>query len=80
MKRRCRLVVELRNVTVPLRVIVVGVDHDFPRQWLNRHLPVVLERQGDHDDLSGLCGVHGGRRARVRSELDDECGQGLRPA
>ena len=42
--RRRRLVVELGNVAVPLRVVVVGVDHDLARQRLDRDVPVVLER------------------------------------
>ena len=32
-----RLVVELRDVAVALRVVVVGVDHDLARQRLDRH-------------------------------------------
>ena len=56
---RRRLVVELGDVAVALRVVVVGVDHDLARQRLDRNVPVVLERHGDDDDVSGLRRVDG---------------------
>src|ERR1035441_6582077 len=38
-----RFVVELGDVAIPLRVVIVGVDHNFARQGLGRNLPVVLQ-------------------------------------
>src|SRR6266481_5686156 len=74
-----RLVVELLDVAVSLWVVVVRVDHDLARQGLDRDLPVVLERDGDHNDVPSLCGVDSRRRARIRSELGNERRQGFRP-
>ena len=74
-----RLVVELLDVAVSLWVVVVRVDHDLARQGLDRNLPVVLERDGDHNDVPSLCGVDSRRRARIRSELGNERRQGFRP-
>jgi len=46
-----RLVVELLDVAVSLWVVVVRVDHDLARRGSTRDLPVVLERDGDHNDV-----------------------------
>ena len=75
-----RLVVELGNVAVPLRVVVVGVDHDLPRERRDRHVPIVPERHGHHHEVAGLRRIHGRRGARLRPELGDERGQRFRPA
>ena len=77
---RRRLVVELGDVAVTLRVVVVGVDDDLARERLDRHRPVVLQRNRDDDDVAGLRGVDGACRARLRPELGDERGERLRPA
>ena len=69
-----------RDVAVARRVVVVRVDHDFARQRLDRNRTVVLQRDRDHDDVSGPRRVDGRRRARLRSELGDERGQSFRPA
>src|SRR6266404_1196203 len=74
-----RLVVELLDVAVSLWVVVVRVDHDLARQGLDRDLPVVLERDGDHNDVPSFCGVDSRRRARIRSEFGNERRQGFRP-
>src|SRR5207253_6811485 len=42
--------------------------------------PVVLEGNGDHDEVAAPGCIHDGSRAGPRSELGDEGGQGLRPS
>ena len=74
-----RLVVEFGDVAVPLRVVVVGVDHHLARERVDRHCSVVFQRHGNHDDVAGPCRFDGRRRARVWSEFGDERGQGFRP-
>ena len=72
--------VELLDLPVALRVVVVRIDHDLPRERSDRHRLVTLQRNGDDDEVG--CGRDLGRRRRagVRSELRDELGQGLRSA
>ena len=77
---RGRLVVELGDVTVPLRIVVVRVDDNLARQRRHRHVAVVLQRHGDDDEVTGLGGLDGRRRARTRPELGHECSQRLRTA
>ena len=78
--RSRRLLVEFGNVSIPLRIVIVCVDHNLPRKRLDRHLTIVLEWHRDHDNISSLRRVDGGRCAGVPSELVHEGGQGLRPA
>ena len=42
------------DLAVSLRVVVVGVDDDLARQWLDRHDAIVPQRNRDHDDVAGL--------------------------
>src|ERR1019366_3618487 len=74
-----RFVVELGDVAVTLRVVIVGVDHDFACQRLDWNLPVVLQRHRNDDNVSSLCCLDGSRRAGFWTELCDEHGQCLRP-
>jgi hypothetical protein len=55
---RRRLVVELGDVPVTLRVIVVRVDNDLACEGLDRNAPVVLERDRDDDDVARLRRFH----------------------
>ena len=41
-------------MAITLGVVVVGVDHDLARERRHRHVAVVLERYGDHDDVARL--------------------------
>ena len=75
---RGRLVVELRYLPVALGVVVVGVDHDLPGERLDRHGPVMLERNGDDDDLADVCDLGDGGRARVSAEFANQRRQRLR--
>src|SRR6185437_11858536 len=59
------LAVELRNVTVTFRVVVVRVNHDLAREGLNGHRGIVLQRDCDHDHISGLCRLGNGPRPRL---------------
>jgi hypothetical protein len=70
--------VKLGDVTVPLRVVVVCVNHDLTRERCDGHFPVVPERHGNDHDVSGPGCIICGRCARARSELADECGKRLR--
>lgn len=49
--------VELLEMAVSLRVVVVGVDHDVARDALARRLAVATERYRDHDDLAESRGL-----------------------
>ena len=72
-----RLVVELGDVAVSLRVVVHRVDHDLAAQLLDRHLRVAPQRDGDDDDVARSGGLRRGCRAGVRAELGDDVGQRL---
>jgi hypothetical protein len=74
------LVVELRDVPVALRVIVVRIDDNLPSERLDRHRTIILQRHRDDDDVSGGRRLAGGRGANVRSERGNQLGQCLRPA
>ena len=75
-----RFAVELADVAVPLRVVVVGVDHDLAGERPGRNLAVVPQGDGHHDDVAGSGGLLRGRRPGLGPELLDERGEGLRPA
>src|SRR5262245_21976690 len=79
---RCagRLIVEFGDITVPLRIEVVRIDHDFSSEWRDRHLAVVLQRDGHDDNISSLSRTHGGRGSRLWAEFFNERGQGFRSA
>jgi len=70
---RGRFVVELGDVAITLGVVVVGVDHDLVGERLDRHRPIVFQRNRHYDDVSGLRCIESGGRSRFRSELGDEC-------
>src|SRR5581483_12200628 len=72
-------VVELRDVPVTLRVVVVGVDHDLAGQRLGRHGAVGLERDAHHHDVPGLRGFGRGCRAGSWPEFGGEVAESLRP-
>ena len=76
---RGRFIIELGNVAVAFRIVIIRVDHDLARERLDGHRAVVLQRDRDHDDVSGLCRFDGSCRAGVGSELRDELRQALRP-
>jgi len=50
---RRRLVVELGDAPVAVRVVVVGVDDDLLAQRPDRHVAVGLERDRHDDDVAG---------------------------
>src|SRR5829696_8904487 len=74
---RRRLVVQLRNVPVALRVVVVGVDDYLSAQRLDRHLAVGLERHRHYDDVARSGGFGRSGRSCPGSELIHQTGQGL---
>ena len=80
LRRRQGLRVELGDLAVPLRVVVVRVDHRFAGQRLDRNVGHRPERHGDHDQVARAARLFRGRRPRLRSELADEVGQALRSA
>jgi hypothetical protein len=76
--RRGRFVVELRDVTVPFRIVVVGIDHNLPRQRLDGHGSIILQRNRDNDNVAGLCCFEHRHGTGPWSELGDEILQRLR--
>src|SRR6185437_9201516 len=77
---RGRLIVELRNVTVTLRVVIVSVNYDLARKRLNRHAAVVLQRYRDHNDVTGSRRLNHRCGAGLGPEFIDQLRKGLRPA
>src|ERR1039457_2921677 len=53
-RRGRRLVVELRNLPIALRVVIVCVDDYLAGQWLNGNAADVLEWNSHHDDFAIL--------------------------
>jgi hypothetical protein len=74
---RRRLIVQLGDVPVALRVVVVGVDDHLSAQRLDRHLAVGLERDRHFDDVARSGGFGRSGRSCPRSELIHQTGQGL---
>jgi hypothetical protein len=63
---RRRLVVELGDVPVTLRIVVVRVDNDLACEGLDRNAPVVLERDRD---VSARCQRTRKQQQRGSSDL-----------
>src|SRR5262252_10950299 len=66
---RRRLVVELRDVAVALRIIVVGIDDHLAGQGRDRYLSVVLQRHADDDNVACGGGLIGRSGASPWTEL-----------
>jgi hypothetical protein len=69
---RGRLVVQLGDLPVSLRVVVARVDDDRAAEWLRRDLVDRGERDRDHDEIAGRGCLRGRPGARVRTELVGE--------
>ncbi len=69
---RLRFGIELRKPAVALRIVVVGIDDDLAGERRHRNLAVVLQRNGDDDDVPCAGCFVGGRGPGMRAELADE--------
>src|SRR5690606_6670285 len=69
--------VELLDMTVALVVVVVGVEHDLPRQRLDGDPLDGAQRHAHDHDVAGASGLLRGRRTGLRAELGDETAQRL---
>ena len=72
--------VQFGHLPVPLRVVVVGVDDDLPRQRVGGEVFVAAEGDGNQDGLPELGGVLGRHRPDVRAEAGDQIRERLRAA
>jgi hypothetical protein len=68
------VVVEFGDVAVPLRVVVVRIDHDLASERLDWNLAIVLQRYGHDDDVPDLSGLVRGHRPGLGPQLLDEFG------
>jgi hypothetical protein len=75
---RRHFVIELRDVAITLRVVVVRVDDNLSRQRLDRNGPIVLQRDGDDDDVPGFRSIERRCRSSFGPELSDKIRQRLR--
>ena len=80
LRGRCRLVVELGDVAIALRIVIVRVDHDLAGERLDGNRLVVLERHGDDNDVAGGGGIDNRPRSRARAELRHQRGKRVRSA
>ena len=72
--------VQLLEVAVAPRVVVVGVDHDLSFEALFGKLPEATKRHRNHDDLAEVgCLLHS-HRPSARVELHDQIFQACRTA
>ena len=67
-------------MTVPLRIVVVRVDHDLSCERRHWNVAVILERHGDDDEIAGGGRLDGRGCAGTGPELDDQRRQRLRAA
>lgn len=70
------LLVERRDASVPLRVVVAGVDDDLAGEEAGRQVLDLPERDRDGDEV-GRSGIRCGPCCRPFTEFEDELGEGL---
>src|SRR5262249_34903459 len=74
---RRAFVVELGDLSVALRVVVVGVDDDLVADGICGHAAIALERYGDDDDVPLPRRVFGGAGSSAGAEVGDEVPEGV---
>jgi hypothetical protein len=68
-------VVQAGDLPVTLRVIAIGIDDNLAREFGDRDLAVVLQRDRDHDNVPGRRGLLRGPGGSVLAECTHELGK-----